>query len=143
MSNVELCRDTYRQMYRAMITKDSEALNAVLDDSFVLVHMTGMRQYKNAFIQAVVKGTLYYYSCEDDSVEATVNGDTATVIGKSRVAAAVFGGGRHTWRLEQDLWLAKKDDRWPSSPKHRSTAKSSTWSTARACPPARLRLRSY
>ena len=95
-----------------MITKDAEGLNAVLDDSFVLVHMTGMRQNKKAFIQAVMNGTLNYYSCEDDSVEATVNGSAATVIGKSRVNAAVFGGGRHTWRLEQDLLLVKKEDRW-------------------------------
>ena len=112
MSDQELCREAYRAMYRAMIAKDAEGLNAVLDESFVLVHMTGMRQNKKAFIQAVMNGTLHYYSCEDDSVVATVNGDTATVIGKSRVAAAVFGGGRHIWRLEQDLWLAKKDDRW-------------------------------
>lgn len=112
MSDVELCREAYRQMYRAMIAKDAEDLNAVLDDSFFLVHMTGMRQNKKAFIQAVMNGTLNYYSCEDDSVEATVNGATATVVGKSRVSAAVFGGGRHTWRLEQDLQLVKKDDRW-------------------------------
>ena len=99
-------------MYRAMIAKDAEGLNAVLDNSFVLVHMTGMRQNKKAFVQAVMNGKLNYYSCEDDSVEATVNGDSATVIGKSRVNAAVFGGSRHTWRLEQDLQLVKRDDRW-------------------------------
>lgn len=99
-------------MYRAMIAKDAEGLNAVLDDSFVLVHMTSMRQNKKAFIQAVMNGTLNYYSCEDDSVEAVINGCTATVIGKSRVSAAVFGGERHTWWLEQDLQLVKRDDRW-------------------------------
>jgi len=32
-------------MYRAMIAKDIPALSAVLDDSFVLVHMTGMNKY--------------------------------------------------------------------------------------------------
>ena len=112
MSDQEMCRETYREMYRSMIAKDSEGLDAVLDDSFVLVHMTGMRQNKKAFIQAVMNGTLNYYSCNDDSVEATVNSGKATVIGKSRVAAAVFGGGRHTWRLEQDLRLVKRDERW-------------------------------
>jgi len=39
----------------------------------------------------------------------TISGDTATLIGKSRVNAAVFGGGWHTWRLEQDLQLVKKN----------------------------------
>ena len=95
-----------------MITKDIPALSAVLDDSFVLVHMTGMRQDKAAFLKAVENGTLNYASAEHDSIEVTVNGNTTSLIGKSRVRAAVFGGSWHTWRLEQDLTLEKKNDRW-------------------------------
>ncbi len=45
-------------------------------------------------------------------MDVTVQGNTATLIGKSRVHAAVFGGGWHTWRLEQDLHLVKKENRW-------------------------------
>lgn len=112
MSDTELCRDAYREMYRAMIAKDSAALDDVLDDSFVLVHMTGTRQDKRAFIKAVVNGTLNYYSCRDDSIDVKINGDKATLIGKSQVSAAVFGGGKHTWRLEQDLTLVKRDGKW-------------------------------
>ena len=99
-------------MYRAMIAKDIPALSGVLDDSFVLVHMTGMRQPRTAFLKAVANGTLNYASAEHDSMDVTVNGDTAALIGKSRVHASVFGGGWHTWRLEQDLKLVKKDGRW-------------------------------
>ena len=47
-----------------MIAKDIPALSAVLDDSFVLVHMTGMRQSKTAFLKAVENGTLNYASAE-------------------------------------------------------------------------------
>ncbi len=32
----------YIEMYRAMIAKDIPALSSALDDSFVLVHMTGI-----------------------------------------------------------------------------------------------------
>ena len=95
-----------------MITKDIPVLSAVLDDSFVLVHMTGMRQPKSAFLKAVANGTLNYTSAEHDSMEATVHGNTAVLIGKSRVHAAVLGGGWHTWRLRQDLQLVKKENRW-------------------------------
>ncbi len=105
-------QSAYQEMYRAMIAKDIPALSAVLDDSFVLVHMTGMRQPKAAFLKAVANGTLNYSSAEHDSMDVNVNGDTAILIGKSRVHAAVFGGGWHTWRLEQDLTLIRKDDRW-------------------------------
>ena len=105
-------QSAYQEMYRAMIAKDIPALSAVLDDSFVLVHMTGMRQPKEAFLKAVANGTLNYSSAEHDSMDVTVQGNTATLIGKSRVHAAVFGGGWHTWRLEQDLHLVKKENRW-------------------------------
>lgn len=105
-------QSAYQEMYRAMIAKDIPALSAVLDDSFVLVHMTGMRQPKAAFLKAVANGTLNYSSAEHDSMDVNVNGDTAILIGKSRVHAAVFGGSWHTWRLEQDLTLIRKDDRW-------------------------------
>lgn len=60
----------------------------------------------------VANGTLNYSSAEHDSMDVTVQGNTATLIGKSRVHAAVFGGGWHTWRLEQDLHLVKKENRW-------------------------------
>ena len=112
MSDNELCREAYREMYRAMIAKDAGALDDVLDGSFVLVHMTGMRQDKKAFIKAVVNGTLNYYACRDDSIDVQITSDTAALIGKSQVNAAVFGGGKHTWRLEQDLTLVKRDGKW-------------------------------
>lgn len=99
-------------MYRAMIAKNATALDEVLDDSFVLVHMTGMRQDKATFIGAVADGTLNYYTCQDDDIHVDVSDGAATLTGKSRVNAAVFGGGRHTWRLEQDMRLTKRDDVW-------------------------------
>lgn len=112
MSDQELCRAAYMKMYRAMVAKDIPALSEVLDDSFVLVHMTGMRQPKAGFLKAVENGTLNYASAEHDSMEVTISGDTATLIGRSRVHASVFGGGWHTWRLEQDLQLVKKNGTW-------------------------------
>ena len=99
-------------MYRAMVAKDIPALAQVLDDSFVLVHMTGIRQSKVAFLKAVANGTLNYASAGHDSMDVTINGDHAILIGKSRVHAAAFDGGWHTWRLEQDLQLVKKENRW-------------------------------
>ena len=99
-------------MLQASIAKDIEILSDVLDDAFVLIHMTGMRQDKAAFLKAVASGTLNYASAEHDSIDVTVKGDQARLIGKSRVRAAVFGGGWHTWRLAQDIQLVRKDGIW-------------------------------
>ncbi len=104
--------EVYKKMYDAMIAKDADALNKALDDSFVLVHMTGMRQSKQAFIQAVLNGALNYYSVKHEHMPVEVSGDTAILIGQSYVAAAVFGGGRSNWRLQQKCSLKKVNGEW-------------------------------
>ena len=112
MTDTEQIQEQYKIMYDAMIRKDKAALAKVLDDSFVLVHMTGMRQPKEDFLRAVMDGTLNYFSARHENMPVTVSGDTATITGQSYVAAAVFGGGRHNWRLQQRIKLKKKDGAW-------------------------------
>ena len=112
MTDREQVQEQYRKMYDAMIRKDCAGLDAVLDDGFVLVHMTGMRQSKEAFIRAVEDGTLNYFSAKHENMPIELNGDQAELTGQSVVAAAVFGGGRHTWRLQQRLTLQKRDGVW-------------------------------
>ena len=112
MNDKEKIVNCYRQMYLGMIQKDRNVLSEVLDDSFVLVHMTGMRQSKAAFIRAVEDGTLNYYSANHQRIDVTSQQDTAELIGQSVVNAAVFGGGRHTWRLQLRLKLIRKEGAW-------------------------------
>ena len=88
----QLIQEAYIRMYEGMINKDELLLREVLDDSFVLVHMTGMRQSKQAFIKAVLNGTLNYFSAEHENMPVEISGDTAVLTGQSYVAAAVFGG---------------------------------------------------
>ena len=102
----------YKQMYRAMIAKDIETLGSLLDENAVLIHMTGTRQPKREYLRAIKDDTLNYYSVEDDEIIIEVNGDKATMTGRSRVNAAVYGGGRHTWRLQIKSTLVKKDGHW-------------------------------
>ena len=48
MTDKEQIMQLYKEMYNAMVNKDRAALERVHDDSFMLVHMTGMRQTKDA-----------------------------------------------------------------------------------------------
>ena len=102
----------YKQMYRAMIAKDIDTLGSLLDENAMLIHMTGTRQPKLEYLRAIKDGTLNYYSVEDDEVIIEVDGNKATMTGRSRLNAAVYGGGRHTWRLQIKSTLIKKDGRW-------------------------------
>ena len=111
-TDTEAIRQVYIRMYDGMISKDEKILNEVLDASFVLVHMTGMRQPKQAFIKAVLNGTLNYFSAEHENMPVEISGDTAVLTGQSYVAAAVFGGGRSNWHLQQKCSLKKTDGAW-------------------------------
>ena len=102
----------YEDMLRYMITKDTVSLGALLSDDSVLVHMTGHRQSKGEYLREIVTGVLNYYSAQTDSIEVTVDGDKARLIGRSRVNAAVYGGGRHTWPLQMDSRLERIGGQW-------------------------------
>ena len=105
-------KEIYNEMYQAMIAKDTEVLEQLLDEDFVLIHMTGMRQSKREFILAINNGTLNYYSSVDSEIAINVFDSKAVIIGKSRVNAAVFGGGSRPWPLQLDIVLVKKDNEW-------------------------------
>ena len=51
-------KNLYAKMYSYMINKDISSLGQLLDESFVLVHMTGMRQSKREYLNAIANRTL-------------------------------------------------------------------------------------
>lgn len=102
----------YMTMYEGMIEKDRATLDDVLAPSFMLTHMTGMRQDKEQFISAVLDGTLNYFQVSHESIKADVDSDDATLVGDSLVEAAVFGGSRATWRLRLAIQATKEDGTW-------------------------------
>ena len=105
-------KNLYAEMYKHMINKDISGLEKLLDDSFVLVHMTGMRQNKQEYLRAIADGTLNYFSEKTENISVRIDGNKAALIGQSRVSATVFGSGRHTWRLELDIDLINQDGQW-------------------------------
>ena len=112
MTDKEQIIQLYKEMYTSMVNKDRSELERVHDDSFVLVHMTGMRQSKQDYINAIMDGTLNYYSAEHEDMQVEVKDNTAVLVVRSRVTAAVFGGGKHTWRLQLRFQLVKKNGEW-------------------------------
>ena len=121
MTDREKIENGYRQMYRGMVEKNRGLLDEVLDVSFVLVHMTGMRQSKETFIRAVEDGTLNYFSASHQRMDVSLHGNTAELLGQSVVNAAVFGGGRHTWRLQLRMSLVLTGESWKITEARAST----------------------
>ena len=121
MTDEEQIRELYRDYWEAMIAKDADALRTMMSDDYALLHMTGVRQFREDFLRGLRKGTFNYYSAEHDSIDVQVSGESAEMIGKSRVLAAVYGGGKHSWRLQGDFTLRKEDGRWKLTSSRAST----------------------
>ena len=102
----------YEDMLQYMIAKDTTSLGRLLSDDSVLVHMTGHRQPKAEYLSEIASGVLNYFSAQTDSIDITVDGDKARLVGRSRVNAAVYGGGRHTWPLQMDSRLERIGGQW-------------------------------
>ena len=112
MDDKELLTQCYHTMYRGMIEKDMELLGESLNESFVLVHMTGMRQTKSQYMDYIANGTLNYHSEKTEHMEIVVDGEQARLVGQSKVNAAVFGGGKHIWSLQLSMKAVKRNGKW-------------------------------
>ena len=109
-------RELYQRTWRAMIAKDERALGECHADDFVLVHMTGTRQPKAAYIRAIMDGTLNYYSERTERIDIRLtDARHATVTGRSEVSATVYGGGRHTWHLLMQFRAVREGGAWRMS----------------------------
>lgn len=112
MNDQELLRNAYEDMYKGMIQKNRQTLERILDKQFVLVHMTGMHQSRKQYMDAIEDGTLNYYSAVTEKIIITISKNTAKIMGRSRVNAAVFDGKRNTWPLQQDITCKKVNGNW-------------------------------
>lgn len=112
MDEAETIRELYRRYWRCMIAKDAEGLRALMAEDYTLTHMTGVKQSAAVFLKGLLDGTFNYYSAEHDSIEVEISGDSAVMTGKSRVLAAVYGGGKHCWRLRGDFTLRRENGTW-------------------------------
>ncbi len=121
MDDRETLRELYRRYWQYMIDKDVDGLRGLMADDYVLTHMTGVRQSKEVFLKGLMDGTFHYYSADHDSIEVTINGDSATMIGKSSVTAAVYGGRKSSWKLRGDFTLRKENGAWRMTGSEAST----------------------
>ena len=121
MNDIETIKEIYRQYWKCMIDKDEEGLRNLMSDDYYLRHMTGVKQSVNDFIAGLMNGTFNYYSAIHDDIQVEVSGDTAKMVGKSRVVAAVYGGGKKNWKLHGDFTLRKENGSWKLTSSKAST----------------------
>ncbi len=112
MTDKEYIENLYKKYWECMINKDADGLRSILGDGYELRHMTGLRQSRESFLSSLLSGELNYYSANHDEIIINISGCTATLIGRSVVLAAVYGGGKHSWKLQGDFTLEKVNNKW-------------------------------
>lgn len=104
-------REAYRQMIRAMLDRRVAELDALLADEFTLTHITGYRQPRREWLEAVQSGQMRYHAAEEKSVDVKVSGDAAVLVGRSVVTATIYGA-RGTWNLQLTTSYQRQAERW-------------------------------
>ena len=94
------------RMCEAMAEADIATLGSLYADDMRLV------QSREEFLSGIADGTMRYHGVTVMSVEGESDGRTADVILRTLTDASVFGGPRHTWRLESRLRMRNGGDGW-------------------------------
>lgn len=124
MSNVEIiCKksfsgvdgeilDRFVEFQNALIDKDEDKLNEIIQDDYKLVHMSGKTQSKQEFIVEIMDGTLNYYKSEIEEPTILWDDDNnASLIADVTLTAKVYGA-RGKWTLNTVVNFVKIDDEW-------------------------------
>ena len=114
-------KELYKEYWNYMIRKDIDGLERIMAKDYHLIHMTGNKQSAEEFLKGLADGTFNYYSANHDDIQVQISGDIATMIGKSQVVAAVYGGGKNRWFLRGDFTLRKETDTWKLTSSKAST----------------------
>jgi ketosteroid isomerase-like protein len=121
MTDEEQIKKLYIRYWQCMIDKNADGLRSLQTDDYYLMHMTGTKQSRETYINGLLDGTFNYYSADHDAIDVRINGDSAVMTGKSRVVAAVYGGGKGSWRLQGDFTLRKENGAWKLTSSRAST----------------------
>ena len=96
----------------AMIEKDFEKLNELLEDNYTLTHMSGKTQTKDEYIGEIMDGTLNYYkSIINNPIIMIKEKDKALLKADVTLDAKVYGM-KGTWTLHSEQTMEKINEKW-------------------------------
>lgn len=100
-----------RLLTQLMIEKNTGEMSKIVDTNFTLTHITGYVQSKEEWFAEIESERMKYYSYEEIQTSVKIEGNKATFVGKNVLDARIWGS-RNTWRLQQNMELEKRSDKW-------------------------------
>jgi ketosteroid isomerase-like protein len=101
----------YQRIDDAMVNKDTESLDNILDDDYILVHMTGYHQGKQEWLEQIEIEEMKYFKTMPQKTTITINDQTATLICNTNIDARIYGF-RNTWSMKMEMHFEKHGDNW-------------------------------
>ncbi|CAM3067250.1 nuclear transport factor 2 family protein [Paenibacillus sediminis] len=101
----------YQRIDDAMVNKDTEVLENILDNNYILVHMTGYRQCKQEWLEQIENEEMRYFKTMPQKTEITISGKTAVLICDTKIDARIYGF-RNTWSMTLKMQFEKLGEKW-------------------------------
>lgn len=96
----------------AMIEKDLEKLNGLLEDNYTLTHMSGKTQTKQEYIDEIMDGTLNYYQSVIHNPSIAIKEMDKAILNADVTLDAKVYGINGTWTLHSEQTMEKIDGNW-------------------------------
>ena len=96
----------------AMIERDLEKLNELLEDNYTLTHMSGKTQTKDEYIGEIMDGTLNYYKSIIHNPIITIKEKDKAILKADVTLDAKVYGIKGTWTLHSEQTMEKIDGNW-------------------------------
>lgn len=96
----------------AMIEKDLEKLNELLEDNYTLTHMSGKTQTKDEYIGEIMDGTLNYYKSIINNPIIMIKGKDKALLKADVTLDAKVYGMKGTWTLHSEQTMEKINEKW-------------------------------
>jgi ketosteroid isomerase-like protein len=104
-------QSVYQRIDNAMINKDTETLEKILDDNYLLVHITGYHQPKQEWLEQIENEQMKYYKTMPQKTSITIEGNSAILICDTKLDARIYGF-RNTWSMQMKMYFEKRGDNW-------------------------------
>ncbi|TWS94818.1 nuclear transport factor 2 family protein [Streptococcus sp. sy018] len=113
MDEKEILKTLYREMNQAMVSKNIEKLESILQPHTDLVHMTGYVQPVSEWLEDIASERMKYYTWQEENIkDVEIHGMKASLVGQSKVRARIWGAGPSIWPLQMLVSFEKIDGQW-------------------------------
>ena len=103
--------DTYKAVQQAMIDQDIEALDRIILDGTVFIHMSGKTQTKDEYFADIREGRLDYQGYTMENAKVVIDGDNATLTCYVVLTANAYGA-QGSWPFNVTAHFVRIDGTW-------------------------------